>query len=585
MYQTGGTIKDVLAQIADRKLVLPAIQREFVWDNEQICALFDSIMQGYPFNTFLYWRVKAENVHKFQFYDFVINYHERDNPHCPMLSPIPGRELTAVLDGQQRLTALNVGLRGSAAWKLPRRWWKTPDAFPTRRLYLDLLWQADNEDGEGMKYRFAFRRTDIQARATSANSCWFPVGDILTMNDGPPMVRWLNERLPQEKVDQAYGTLDRLFRVVHNENLVAYYEERRQDLESVLQIFIRTNSKGTVLSYSDLLLSVAVAQWTSYDARNEIHNLVDDLNRIGAGFEFSKDWVLKAGLMLSDIGSVGFNVDNFNRENMSKFEEKWESIKSALTLTVQLVSYFGFNWQNLKVYNSILPIAYYLHKKNPGEIYLTHSDFESDRKTIREWLIRSLLKSGVWGSGLDTLLTALRQVIRDSEEDSFPASGIYNEMARRGRRLVFEDEEIEDMADMRYGSPLAFALLSLLFPFVDLRQQFHIDHIFPFARFTRRRLAAAGVPDEKIDQFIERRNDLANLQLLEGALNNEKRAKTPSEWLTEKYPDSASRRNYQEIHLLGDVPESIAEFDAFLDARRARLKERIGTLLGSPASV
>ena len=57
-------------------------------------------------------------------------------------------------------------------------------------------------------------------------------------------------------------------------------------------------------------------------------------------------------------------------------------------------------------------------------------------------------------------------------------------MARRGRQLVFDEEEIEDLADMRYGDRLTFALLSLLFPFVDLRNQFHLDHIFPAARFT-----------------------------------------------------------------------------------------------------
>ena len=56
MYQTGQTIKETLDQIQCKKLVLPAIQREFVWRPEQIYRLFDSLMQGYPFGTFLYWR-------------------------------------------------------------------------------------------------------------------------------------------------------------------------------------------------------------------------------------------------------------------------------------------------------------------------------------------------------------------------------------------------------------------------------------------------------------------------------------------------------------------------------------------------
>ena len=340
------------------------------------------------------------------------------------------------------------------------------------------------------------------------------------------------------------------------------------------------NDGGTPLSHSDMLLSIAVAQWTDHDARKEIHELVDDLNRIGVGFTFSKDLVLKAGLMLSDIGSVGFKVDNFNRENMDIFERNWDDVKRAMTLTVQLVSDFGFSGQNLRAHNAILPIAYYLYLKDPGDSYLTHSRFEKDRRRIRKWLIRSLLKSGIWGSGLDTLLTALRQIIKANDRDAFPAKLIRSEMRAQGKSLVFEDEEIEELADMQFGDRLAFALLSLLFPYIDLLNQFHIDHIFPRSRFTERRLSNAGVADDKIGDFIQSRDRLANLQLLEGSKNAEKSAKMPDEWLAQEFPTSSSRQNYKNLHLLGDVPDSITQFDVFYKTRRERLKERVGELLG-----
>ena len=578
MYQTGRTIRETLGQVQSRELVLPAIQREFVWGPDQICRLFDSLMQGYPFGAFLYWQIEPENSGKFKFYDFVREYHQRDNPHCPPLPDMSNQRLTAVLDGQQRLTALNIGLRGSMAWKLPRYWWSSDNAFPIRKLHLDLLWQPGEDDDA--KYRFRFLTAE-QIKQPNNKTRWFPVGDILSMNSGgPPMVKWLTERLPQERVYQAYEVLFQLHNVVHTEKMLAYYEEREQDIEKVLQIFIRTNSGGTILSYSDLLLSVAVAQWDSHDAREEIHDLVDDLNRIGSEFTFSKDLVLKAGLMLSDIGSVGFKVENFNKENMDIFEDKWDAIKRTLKLTVRLVSDFGFNWQSLRAHNSILPIAYYLYLKNPGDSYLTHSQFEDDRRAIRGWLIRSLLKSGVWGSGLDTLLTALREVIRDSGGVAFPISQIYAEMRSRGRSLAFEDEEVEDLADMRYGNPLTFALLSLLFPFVDLRNHFHVDHIFPRSRFTNTRLRVAGVPEDKLDDFIQRRDGLANLQLLEGPANMEKRDKMPAEWLTGAYPGLTERQAYQDRHLLVELTDSITEFDKFYDDRRERLEAKIRQMLG-----
>ena len=54
MHQLGGTIKRTLKKVAKNGYVLPAIQREFVWRPDQICKLFDSLMQGYP--------VRGENV-------------------------------------------------------------------------------------------------------------------------------------------------------------------------------------------------------------------------------------------------------------------------------------------------------------------------------------------------------------------------------------------------------------------------------------------------------------------------------------------------------------------------------------------
>src|SRR6202035_2265731 len=107
MYKPGRTIRDALRKVEQNEYVLPAIQREFVWRPEQTARLFDSLMQGYPFGTFLFWTVEPANSAAYKFYGFVRDYHEKDSPHCPELGTIPDRSLIAVLDGQQRLTALN----------------------------------------------------------------------------------------------------------------------------------------------------------------------------------------------------------------------------------------------------------------------------------------------------------------------------------------------------------------------------------------------------------------------------------------------------------------------------------------------
>ena len=576
MYQTPVTIEHTLNRIERHDIVLPAIQREFVWQPEQICTLFDSLMQGYPFGTFLYWKVKQENNHSYQFYDFVREYHEKDNPHCPRLGDMPNRDVMAVLDGQQRITALNIGLRGSMAKKLPWRRRNNPDAYPAKHLYVDLLWSPDADDDVGLQYRFDFR---TPTEVSDAGSCWFLVKEILKLADsGPAMTGWLEKRIPGRPITDAYKVLHKLYTVVRERSLVCFYEEDNQELEKVLQIFIRTNSGGTVLSYSDLLLSVAVAQWSEYDAREEIHQMVDDLNQIGNGFEFSKDWVLKAGLMLSDIGSVGFKVENFNRQNMAKLEGQWQDIKRSLALTVLLISDFGVKAETLGADSALLPIAYYLYVIDADEGYLTKLQFGSDREKIRRWLISGLLKSGIWGSGLDTLLTALRQVLKASHNDGFPVEELHASMRARGKPLIFTDEEIDELADIRYGDRRAFSLLSLIFRHLDLRHHFHIDHIFPRSRFTPAHLKSQGFCDDEQANLRELVDSLPNLQLLGGAENQEKRAVLPAQWLA-TFDSYEKRKEYETLHMLGSVPDDLSSFVEFCSARREKLKLAIKNLL------
>ena len=581
MYHPGGTIKDALRNIERNEYVLPAIQREFVWSPDQICALFDSLMQGYPFGEFLFWQIDAEHSAEYKYYGFVLDYHQRNNPHCPEAHIIPGSPITAVLDGQQRLTAFNIGLRGSMAVKRPYKRWSSPDAFPRWVLALDLL-ASTEPDEEGNRYVFEFIEESRIGRENKR--LWFRVSDILAMQSGPPMLKWLTERnLNDEELNLAFERLDRLYQAVHNDQTVCYYEEKNQDIEHVLNIFIRRNSGGTVLSYSDLLLSIATSQWEELDARKEVHQLVDDLNRIGPGLGITKDFVLKAGLMLTDIASVGFQVRNFTRVNMAVLEKNWSNISSALVETVQLVASFGFDSTSIRANSALLPIAYYIYQQGSPPDFDIHSRYQEDRRAIRDWLIRSILKaSGIWGSGLDTLLTALRDVLRSSNNGHFPSTEIQHVMAQRGKGLEFSQDEVEDLADMSISDRRVFALLTLLFPSIDLRtHHFHIDHIFPKSRFTKARLRTEGVVDEKHDAYADCSNRVGNLQLLEGIPNVEKRAKMPTEWMDEHFADAQASQHYRDLYSLGEVPNKLTEFIVFYEARRERLQEKIGHIVNA----
>jgi hypothetical protein len=581
-FQTPITIAKALDRIHTHEYVLPAIQREFVWDTDQVCSLFDSLMRGYPIGSFLVWKVDANNIDRFVFFDFIRDYHQLKAPHCPQLAVPPGQPVVAILDGQQRLTALNIALRGSHAQKLPWKRVKDPNAYPKRQMYLDLRHHGANDD-LSLEYKFEFL-TDEDAKLANQGSddppSWFRVRDILDMKPGPGMFAWLLKAGLNDS-ELAFGLLDRLHEVIHKDPLISYYEEESQDLDRVLNIFIRVNSGGTVLSYSDLLLSIATAQWKGRDAREAIYGLVDDLNATGQGFAFSKDLILKAGLVLMDQRDIRFKVDNFDRETMQSMEASWDAIERSLRVAVRLLSDFGFSDRTLTATSVLIPIAYYVHSRGLSDTYLNRAADGDDRRTLRTWVIRSLLKTGVWGSGLDTLLSRLRQTIRDHGQSSFPEAALEVEMTRLAKPLRFEEAEIEDLLDSKYGSKRLFPLLALLYPGVDVRKEFHEDHVFPRARFTKKALLNEQVAEVALLDYTTNVDRLPNLQLLEGPINIDKSAKMPLTWVTDQYPDEGARNAWLAANDLFGLPESILEFPVFFAERRERMRTRLTGLLAT----
>ena len=229
---------------------------------------------------------------------------------------------------------MNIGLRGSYAYKLPRLWWKSPDAFPARHLHLNILAEAEeNEAGMRHDVRFLTRR---EAERRDENHCWYRVGEILNAQDAVD----LNDFLVDRELANRRGpfrVLAGLHKAVHTEPVIAYYQEEDQGLDKVLDIFIRTNSGGTTLSYSDMLMSMATAQWENLDAREAIHGTIAEINRIGDGFGFSQDFLLKAGLMLAGVGSVQFEVREFQ-------SQEYEASRGSLGIPSRTRSARPWRW-------------------------------------------------------------------------------------------------------------------------------------------------------------------------------------------------------------------------------------------------
>jgi len=261
------SIRDAVVDEINKTYFLPAIQREFVWNPYRIEKLFDSIMGDYPISSFLFWKIKEENKKDWISYNFIRNY-DRENPHN-VESNLSGinKDIYLILDGQQRLSSLNIGLRGSYRY-FYYRWRKT-------ELFLNLLKPiGKNEDNpEELEYQFQFRESQ---RATNPDrELWYKVGRILDFMDSEDAKSDIKNEiahLTDQQQEDARKLIGRFHARIHTCKFINYYEEKSQDYDKVVEIFIRANTGGKPLEYSDILLSTATSKWRTLNARDEIYN-------------------------------------------------------------------------------------------------------------------------------------------------------------------------------------------------------------------------------------------------------------------------------------------------------------------------
>lgn len=571
------TIKNLIKKIDNNEYVLPALQREFVWKPEQIERLFDSIMKGYPIGSFLFWNVQNENINKYEFYNILKEYHQRDARHNTKINISHKDSVTAILDGQQRITSIYIALKGTYSYKIKGAWKNNDNAYPSRQLYLNIV-SPNLDTNKDVQFDFRFL-TNEEAEDFTEDTLWYPVSDILQFEVGEMFTviaryqELYRKNFPNESVEKtsyimnSLGTLHQMM----EKDILAYYEENSQEIDKVLDIFIRMNSGGTTLTYSDLLLSLATAKWQNLNAREEIYSLVDELNMIGNGFNFNKDNILKAALVLTDKKNIKFRVSNFDKQTTNLIETNWEKTKKAISLAVNLLSNFGFNGDTLIANSVIIPVVYYLYKIDCPNNYLEADRYLNDRNKIKYFVQISLLKR-IFGGTPDSILLKMRENMQDLSE-GFPLSKLLK-VRDTNKSLILTDEDIDYLLDTKIGK-YSFTLLSVIFPAIDLKNKFHQDHIFPSSKYkNKKNLREIGYSEEEITFIVEHIDTIVNLQLLEGIPNTEKNNKYFDDWVLKRYNSNEELDYYLNRNLLNKVYKK-NEFIQMYTDRKEELRKRL----------
>jgi len=529
---------------------LPNIQRPFVWNEGQIERLFDSIMRQYPISTLLVWKTKSK-IRRRKFLD---NY-KQGLKLTDFYVPEDDKTKMLVLDGQQRLQSLFIGLKGS---------------YEKKELYFDVL-SGQKMAPEDIRYRFKF----IESGSTKLP--WIKFKDLVFSTKqyfqiAEDVITKFDNQLKDEQKSIIRENVGLVVKVFQTDENVVYQELDSVDNpelyseDDVVEIFIRANSGGTVLGKSDLLFALLTSSWEEADENME--DLLEELNKTGYGF--SRDFILKTCLTLLKKGAA-YNVTKFRDESTRQnIIDKWPNITEAIKDVKDFLwgkTYIRSD-KALPSYLVLIPLIYFrYHYKQKW----------SAAKEIDNYLLRTLI-SGSFSGSPDTLIDKCTGVIDDKQD--FIVSDIFDMIRAEGRNLEITRETI---FDQYYGSKNIHLFFNLWYKEFNYHPSFQnnspqVDHVFPQSVLKTVKIENPITGRFNILKYKnDSRDQIANCMLLTQQENGAggKSDIVPEEWF------EGQDDNYLDMHLIPKDRQlwKLDNFEKFIDERKKLIEQKFNYLI------
>ncbi len=549
------SISEVIEEL-NKKYFLPDIQRDFVWKPEQVYTLFDSIMRDYPISTFLFWKLdgkylQSENLKKLE---FVKTSQDKNKENTEIDS---SKEYLLVLDGQQRLTTFYLVIKGNYIIR------NNP-----YDLYFNILsGSTEQENGNLYEFKFFNKTNGTYFSEINEKKVWYRVKNIYDINIGQLFSEIskisvnIKGSCSMELTDNQKNNISKLCQYLKAEKLIYYYPEIEKDYDKVLDIFIRTNSGGTKLSYSDLLFSIIKSRWG--DARNKFDSLLTKINN--DRYAFSNDFVLKTTLVLyaKNNDEIRYKSKNFKSDLIQNVQKDWNKIESAINLSVDLLEdkLFITSDKAISSYNSLIPIIYWIYKKDIKGFGATKNCLnDGEISKIKTWLNKALL-FGVFGGQSDTILYKCKEAIDNNSSDSFPAEDIEKKINNETKKSMVPNKDFLD--NILYNSVDSYLVLSICYKGTinfqprmkgNLPEQ---DHIF-----SQSELKQANIPEKDI-------NSIYNIRYIGSSENKSKSNTSFSEWIASIGKDQGELNK----HLIPNGNWSVVNFNDFLKERKKLIED------------
>ena len=556
------SIWEATEKIKNGKFIIPAFQRQFVWNMEQIEKLWDSILLDYPISNFLFWHVDDSNTTwDTYFMSFLerVTFNSRlqadaDNNNYSLSNIDTRYNDTAILDGQQRLTALYISLFGDLYIR-PKNSRKSYGGGIIAKLFIELNKNKisfDDEEYNSKKFDIKF-----STKVGMVSPTCFEIRKILDLKDMSDEDRSLYiekaiSKVPEDSKNYARNILNSLYNKIFIEKLIRYTEIIDMKQDDALEMFVRFNSGGKQLKKSDITMSILEAYWPQ--ARQEFGKiLIDDF------YGFGSDFIVRTALML--YGDV--IKSTISKSIATDLMNNWGDFKKALHNLSSLLKELNIDIKRfINGWNVLLPIIYMIYY-NPNE----YKDYVDD---IRAYIIRSIFFS-YFQSGTTAKLQQMK-----TNMNSFNGK-ITIDMLDQMVELAVTRGKLDDLLSVEKGSRTAGEILYYLSRhWLNNEYKYEQDHLHPYDRFNESK--PLNVSIESWTRWKSLRNKLPNLQLLEGRSNGSKNDMPLIDYYNQK-----NELQKEEFITNSFIPTNISlelsSFEEFYQARKQLLEDKIKNLL------
>ncbi len=558
-------IVECIEKIEREELVLPVVQRDFVWKSEKIELLFDTLLKGDSFGGIMTIKDLKGKKPIFAYREFIKDYQKSMNNSSKELNTLK-KDLSYVVDGQQRLSAFYIGIKGT---------------YENKQLYFDLLSEIEHKN---FNFKFAQNETSKELKEEVDNfdgslknrTFWYPIHDLYTRiedyghNDESVSEEILDEytEFTNEEIRRIEKNIRNLISQLFNYPNIGICEvpinRKLGEIENrirVVELFRRLNQGGTKLDGFELMAS----KLKGFDSKNEkfLHD-IEKYSDIG----FGKDEVIKLIFILQDDHKKTIvNITKDDSDFIKQYKERIECALDGTRFFLEQSNLYRF-FKDEKP--SIIPlyfIVYFLfhQEKNCEEIKTYFKNSEINNKNyllIYRWIFLSMLnkvfrRRGAGWTAYSTGIRKILNILKNYKNKDFPTDKLFD--MYNNHPLDF-DERIKakwlDTYDFDF-------LMYIIYEKPKTFRKNDIDHIHPKSILDKK-----GYESNKI-------NSIVNFQLLDYSTNRgDKNDKELGDWIIKSVKN---QKDYLKIHLIPNDNKLwiSSNFNDFLEERAKLIVKKL----------